>query len=105
MGIVGLETAVGLTLTYLLDRILSLHEAIALAGPATQRVSCACPGAHSPQGMPGDLTLLDLTREWEVVPEHFRSKSRNTPFGGYHLKGKAVATIVGGQIVYSELTT
>ena len=102
MGIVGLETAVGLTLTYLVDRVLSLQEAIA-------RWTChpahilRLPGGALTPGMPGDITLLDLTREWEVVPAHFRSKSRNTPFAGYHLKGKAVATIVGGQIVYSEL--
>ena len=103
MGIVGLETAVGLTLTYLVDRVLPLHEAIARWTCNPARILRLPGGALTP-GMPGDLTLLDLTREWEVVPEHFRSKSRNTPFAGYHLKGKAVATIVGGQIVYSELT-
>ena len=104
MGIVGLETAVGLTLTYLVDRVLSLHEAIACWTCHPARI-LRLPGGVLTPGMPGDLTLLDLTREWEVVPEHFRSKSRNTPFGGYRLTGKAVATIVGGQIVYSELTT
>lgn len=100
MGIVGLETAVGLTLTYLVDRVLDLHEAIArwTCNPAH---ILRLPGGALTPGMPGDLTLLDLTREWEVVPAHFRSKSQNTPFAGYHLKGKAVATIVGGQIVYS----
>ncbi|MXX41343.1 MAG: dihydroorotase [Gemmatimonadetes bacterium] len=102
MGIVGLETAVGLTLTYLVDRVLSLQEAIARWTCHPARI-LRLPGGALTQGMPGDLTLLDLTREWEVVPAHFRSKSRNTPFAGYHLKGKAVATIVGGQIVYSEL--
>ena len=102
MGIVGLETAVGLTLTYLVDRVLDLQEAIACwtCNPAH---ILRLPGGALTPGMPGDLTLLDLTREWEVVPAHFRSKSRNTPFAGYHLKGKAVATIVGGQVVYSEL--
>ena len=102
MGIVGLETAVGLTLTYLVDRVLPLHEAIACWTCNPARILRLPGGAFTPK-MPGDLTLLDLTREWEVVPEHFRSKSRNTPFAGYRLKGKAVATIVGGQIVYSEL--
>ncbi len=102
MGIVGLETAIGLTLTYLVDRVLPLHEAITRWTCNPARILRLPGGALTP-GMPGDLTLLDLTREWEVVPAHFRSKSRNTPFAGYHLKGKAVATIVGGQIVYSEL--
>ena len=102
MGIVGLETAVGLTLTYLVDRVLPLHEAIARWTCHPARI-LRLPGGTLTPGMPGDLTLLDLTREWEVVPAHFHSKSRNTPFAGYRLKGKAVATIVGGQIVYSEL--
>lgn len=102
MGIVGLETAIGLTLTYLVDRVLPLPEAIACWTCHPARILRLPGGALTP-GMPGDLTLLDLTREWEVVPERFRSKSRNTPFAGYRLKGKAVATIVGGQIVYSEL--
>ena len=103
MGIVGLETAVGLTLTYLVDRgVLTLHEAIACWTCHPAHILRLPGGALTP-GMPGDLTLLDLTREWEVVPTHFRSKSRNTPFAGYHLKGKAVATIVGGQVVYSDL--
>ena len=103
MGIVGLETAVGLTLTYLVGHgVLTLHEAIACWTCHPARI-LRLPGGALTSGMPGDLTLLDLTREWEVAPEHFRSKSRNTPFAGYHLKGKAVATIVGGQIVYSEL--
>lgn len=102
MGIVGLETAIGLTLTYLVDRVLSLPEAIACWTCHPARILRLPGGALTP-GMPGDLTLLDLTRDWEVEPERFRSKSRNTPFAGYRLRGKAVATIVGGQIVYSEL--
>ena len=103
MGIVGLETAVGLTLTYLVDHgVLTLHEAIACWTCHPARI-LRLPGGALTSGMPGDLTLLDLTREWEVVPAHFRSKSQNTPFAGYRLKGKAVATVVGGQIVYSEL--
>lgn len=103
MGIVGLETAVGLTLTYLVDHsVLTLHEAIACWTCHPARILRLPGGALTP-GMPGDLTLLDLTHEWEVVPAHFRSKSQNTPFAGYRLKGKAVATVVGGQIVYSEL--
>ena len=102
MGIVGLETAVGLTLTYLVDRVLPLQEAIACWTCHPAHILRLPGGALTP-GTPGDLTLLDLTREWEVVPTRFRSKSRNTPFAGYRLKGKAVATIVGGQVVYSEL--
>ena len=60
MGIVGLETAVGLTLTYLVDRVLPLHEAIACWTCHPARI-LRLPGGVLTPGMPGDLTLLDLT--------------------------------------------
>lgn len=103
MGIVGLETAIGLTFTHLVAAgILSLGEAIARWTCHPARI-LRLPGGRLAAGEPGDLTILDLEREWEVDPGSFRSKSQNTPFAGYRLKGKAVATIVGGQVVYSEL--
>ena len=60
------------------------------------------PGGRIAEGELGDLTILDIDREWTVNPATFRSKSQNTPFGGYRLKGKAAATIIGGQVVYSD---
>jgi dihydroorotase len=101
-GIVGLETAVGLTLTYLVEPgVLDLKTAIAKWTWAPARIF-RLPGGRLSPGDPGDITLIDLTREWTVEAHRFRSKSRNTPFDGYRLKGKAVATIVGGEVVYCE---
>lgn len=53
-------------------------------------------------GSPADLTIVDLEKEREVDPEQFASKGRNTPFGGWKLKGWPVATIVAGNVVYRE---
>jgi dihydroorotase len=57
------------------------------------------PGGTLATGSPGDLTLLDLDAAVTVDPQSFHSKSRNTPFGGMTLRGRAVQTILGGRIV------
>jgi len=54
------------------------------------------------QGAPADLTVVDLTSERAVDPATFLSKSNNTPFGGWELKGWPVTTIVDGKVVWSE---
>jgi dihydroorotase len=43
---------------------------------------------------------VDPTAQWVVDPDTFRSKARNTPFGGWKLKGQVVNTLVGGRVVY-----
>jgi dihydroorotase len=53
-------------------------------------------------GAPADLTLIDPEREWTVEPELFHSKSRNTPFAGWELKGRATATYVAGAERYAD---
>jgi dihydroorotase len=56
-------------------------------------------------GTPADLVLFDPNRDWTVDPEEFASKGKNTPLAGITLKGRVVATLVAGQIVFqgSEL--
>ncbi len=51
-------------------------------------------------GAIADITVIDPNLEWNVAPEKFLSKSRNTPFAGMRLKGRAVLTIVAGEVVY-----
>jgi dihydroorotase len=53
-------------------------------------------------GADADVTVFDPDAEWIFRAEESASKSKNTPFNGWKLKGKAVATIVGGKIVWSE---
>jgi dihydroorotase len=50
----------------------------------------------------GDVTVIELDREWTSDREQTASKSRNNPFHGWHMKGKAVLTVVGGKVVYRE---
>jgi dihydroorotase len=58
------------------------------------------PGGTLAKGSLGDVTLFDPSRKWTVDPARFKSKGRNTPYGGATLTGQAVATIVGGRLVH-----
>lgn len=96
-GIIGLETTLGLILTELVGSgILDLPGAIA-------KMTCApaellrIPGGRLSVGAPADLTLIDLHRTWRVNISDFKSRSRNSPFQGWTLTGKASATLVGGK--------
>ncbi|MEJ2540122.1 MAG: dihydroorotase [Gemmatimonadota bacterium] len=97
-GIVGLETSVGLILTHF------VHTGKLSIGGMVERMSVQparafnLPGGTLAPGSPADVTVLDPEREWTVDPEAFVSMSRNTPFGGWSLRGRAVATIVGGEV-------
>ena len=68
-----------------------------------QKMSCApaailkVPGGSLEPGGVADVTVIDLNRKWTVDAGAFKSKSRNCPFNGWELKGKAVMTIVGGE--------
>jgi dihydroorotase len=98
-GIVGLETTLALALRLVWDGKLDAKTVIRglAAGPA----SClGLPGGTLRPGTPADVTIIDPNRRWTVKPDEFRSKSRNTPFGGWELKGAALATIVGGRVVW-----
>jgi dihydroorotase len=98
-GVVGLETAVGI----LLDRLvragrMDLPTLVARLSPGPARL-LSLPGGSLAQGAPADITVLDLEREWTVEPARFRSRARNTPFGGWTGTGAPVLTIVGGKVV------
>ncbi|MFD3262113.1 dihydroorotase [Paenibacillus lentus] len=102
-GMVGLETAVGLTFTNLVHKgKLTAAEAIAKLTVQPAAVMGLQAGKLAPEGE-ADITVIDPDKEWVVDPKGFRSKSRNTPFDGMRLRGKTVMTMVRGQIVYEEL--
>jgi len=99
-GLVGLETAVSVTLHELVHtNILTLNQAIATLSTNPARILNLKGGALK-EGADADLTILDLEREVVVRPETFQSKSRNTPFAGKKLRGGVVMTIVGGKVIW-----
>jgi len=99
-GILGLETAVALTFDRLVHRgHLSTTRAIALLSTNPARV-LNVPGGTLAPGTPADITILVPDLEVTIDPARSRSLSRNTPFGGWRLRGGVAATIVGGRVVY-----
>ncbi len=99
-GVIGLETALPLTLTTLvLPGLLTLNQAIGKLTGEPARV-LKLPKGRLVEGGDADLTIFDPNREWTVNASEFASKSRNTPFDGWRVKGQAVATLVGGKVVW-----
>ncbi|NOU92458.1 amidohydrolase family protein [Paenibacillus sp. LMG 31456] len=102
-GLVGLETAVGLTFTFLVHSgRLSLMDALAKLTVNPSEIM-GLPSGRLTKGSDADITILDPQKEWTVDPEQFKSQSRNSPFAGMKLKGKAVLTMVNGTVVYDEM--
>jgi dihydroorotase len=97
-GITGLETAVGLALTQLK---LPLSRLIEMLSSNPQKIMRVTPWGIF-EGSDAHLTILDTGRKWKFDVNQTKSKSRNSPFHGWDLTGKAVATIVGGKLVYED---
>jgi len=101
-GVVGLETAVALCLDRLVGAgLLELPYLVALLSANPARV-LGLPGGTLAPGSPADLTLLDLAKKRQVDATRFESRSRNTPFGGWILKGWPAMTIVGGRVAWKD---
>ena len=101
-GMVGLETALGATLTALYHSgEMDLSD---ILKKMTFNPACILriPRGRLNLGGDADFTVFDLNEEWTVDPQEFASKGRNTPFAGRTLRGKVKYTIVGGQIVYTD---
>ena len=98
-GIVGLETALPLTLALVEEGVLSLEVAVAKLTSEPARVFGLPKGTLAP-GADADLVIVDPQAGWEIDPARFRSKGRNTPFGGWKVRGRVMLTLVGGRIVY-----
>ncbi|HVX11844.1 MAG TPA: dihydroorotase [Pirellulales bacterium] len=97
-GIVGLETALGLVGTQLVaPGHLTWAEAIEKMTINPARILGINKGTLA-IGADADVTIIEPDREWIVDPTRFKSKSRNTPFGGRKLRGRADTVIVGGKV-------
>ncbi len=99
-GIIGLETALGVAIRDLVESgVLSLPALIDRMSTRAARIF-NLPGGTLAVGAPADVVVLDPTERWIVRPESFRSKSRNTPYAGAELVGRAHQTVVRGRIVF-----
>ena len=99
-GIVGLETALALTITYLVEPgHLSLARAIELWTDAPRRIF-RLPDVTLEPGSQADLVLFDPEATWTVDPERFHTQGRNTPFAGWTLKGHVLATMLEGRFTH-----
>jgi len=99
-GVIGLETALGVTLTTLVTPgLLTLNQVIAKFTSEPARI-LKLPKGRIAEGGDADLTIFDPNREWTVDAARFASKSRNTPFQGWRLTGQTVATLVSGKVVW-----
>lgn len=101
-GMIGLETSLAITLT-------QLYHTKKMDLPAIVRRMSTNPAdilklsrGHMSLGAVADLVIFDLDEEWTVNPEEFASKSRNTPFAGWKVKGKVKYTIAKGNVIYQE---
>lgn len=98
-GFSGLETALGVVMTFLYHTgKLSLEEVIGKMSTKPAEILKIAAGSLS-KGLPTDIVIIDPKLGWSVDSSCFYTKSKITPFAGMKLKGKAVMTIVGGKII------
>jgi len=101
-GIIGLETIVGLILTHFVDKeIFSLKDFIEKMSVRPREI-LNLPLIKIEENSPANLTILDLNKKWKVDKNLFKSKSRNTPFHGWELKGKSSGVINNGKIYLNQ---
>ncbi|HCV43642.1 MAG TPA: dihydroorotase [Bacteroidetes bacterium] len=100
-GIVGLETAIGLSVTELVQKgVLSFYQLVEKFSVNPRRI-LHLPQIQIEEGEPANLTIFDPLAEWTVDPSTFKSKSKNTPFSGFRLTGRSVGVINNGQVYWS----
>ena len=101
-GVVGLETALGLTLSLVHCGTISAARMVEMMAVNPARLLRLSGKGTLAVGAPADITIIDPHCEWTVEPTTFRSKSHNTPFAGMRLKGLAIATIAGGEVIFDR---
>ncbi len=100
-GIIGLETAVSLSLKLVHENVISITELIAKMSTHPARILGLECGLQP--GGTADITIIDPDVVYEVDANRFQSMSRNCPFDGWRLTGRPVLTMVGGRVVYHGL--
>src|SRR5690606_8585802 len=99
-GISGLETALPLTLSGLVEPgLLTLPQAIALMTSAPSRLLGLATGTLS-AGSAGDVTVFDPDAEYAIDAACFHGRAKNSPFLGWTVRGRVAYTLCDGQVVY-----
>ena len=98
-GIIGLETVLPLALALEREGVISLQQMIALLTYRPADILKIQKGSLE-TGAFADITIFDPESEWVVDPAKLKSKSRNTPFNGWKMKGQVKYTLVGGKVAY-----
>jgi dihydroorotase len=102
-GVIGLETSLGVMLTHFFHTgLLSPTELIRVMSTRPAEIFKLGDAGKLEVGKRADITIIDPNRTWTVDPTRFRSKSRNTPFKGQTLKGKAILVFAAGSLLHSE---
>ncbi len=99
-GITGLETAIGLAFDLVQQGTIDLERLVTLCSTNPARIFGLQERGRLSAGAHADITILDPACEWTFDVNSSKSRSRNTPFHGRTMTGAAVATIVGGRVVY-----
>ncbi|MCG2757178.1 MAG: dihydroorotase [Desulfobacteraceae bacterium] len=102
-GIIGLETSVSLSLKLAHDGVISLTGLIEKMSTNPARIIGIENGIKI--GYSADITIIDPDLSYKIDSGKFQSLSRNTPFNGWDMKGKAVLTMVGGKIIFEEMVS
>ena len=101
-GLIGLETTLGLVLTHFVHTgRLAAADAVRLMSTQPAQIF-GLRGGSLAVGQAADAVLIDPGEQWQVRAADFASLSRNTPYEGWQLKGRAVAVLVGGRLVYER---
>ncbi|MBN1663203.1 MAG: dihydroorotase [Deltaproteobacteria bacterium] len=100
-GMVGLETSLALSLSLVSDGVLTLPQLIQKMSAWPAKV-LNIPKGTLRIGADADITVIDTKKTWTVDRMQFRSRSRNSPFHGRQMTGRAILTIKGGKITYSD---
>ena len=98
-GISGLETSLGLSLQLIHSGVLALPDLVAKMSTNPARI-LNLPKGTLKAGTDADITVIDPKLKWKVDVKTFRSRGKNSPFHGHQMQGRAVLTIVGGDIKY-----
>ncbi|MGD8451168.1 MAG: dihydroorotase [Phycisphaerae bacterium] len=101
-GIIGLETSLALFIKALIEPGVIEWPALVAAMSTRPAELLHVPGGSLRIGEPADVTIIDPDCTWTVDAEAMRSKGRNTPFDGWEVRGRAVMTLVGGDVCYAR---